>query len=208
MRFDIILPTVLRPSLGAAIESVIAQTHTEWHLWIGMDGFMFKPEEVPDIIDVYKDRRITFIGVQKKKDKKSFGFKGAMARNLMILKSGQETANPVIAYIDDDDIWLPNHLTTIERYGRLNDKANMFRSAGQEMRLKRKSPRSKEKRIKLGQVNYTDPLTVGMAHTREIFELTNYWQECDNHDHVLWQEMLESGGVPEIGEDITYRFNR
>jgi hypothetical protein len=60
----------------------------------------------------------------------------------------------------------------------------------------------------MGPVNSQDILTVGMAHTREIFNKTSGWQPVDNHDHLLWREMLATGGVPAIAHEVTFEFER
>jgi hypothetical protein len=194
LSFDIILPTILRPSLKETIDSVLYQNYRDWHLWIILDGVDLNYFTIP-VHD-----QITTLEISRIRQ----GYNGAKARNLGI----QQGSNPFIAYIDDDDIWLPHHLTTIAQYSTVNQEANMFRTAGQEMRHKHKHPRSSKKRIRLGQINSDDPLTVGISHSREIFDQTPGWQECDNHDHILWKDMIDAGGVPIVGDDVTFYFHR
>jgi hypothetical protein len=195
MQFDVILPTIDRGSLFAAINSVCQQTHQEWTLWIVQDGIL-----VSDLLtQAFPDPRVRFIHKERTVDDS-----GASARNL-----GIQYGNAAwIAYLDDDDIFLPNHLQMFSELGRLHPEANMLRTIGQSFSWRHKSPRSSKLVRKLGPVNSQDILTVGMAHTREIFNKTSGWQPVDNHDHLLWREMLAAGGVPAIAHEVTFEFER
>lgn len=193
MSFDIILPSVGRLSVFQAIESVLHQDYSDWHLWIVCDGMKGLDRAIGD-------SRVTVLG----SDVPQHGDFGAWARNTGIA-AGQ---NPWIAYIDDDDVWLTNHLSTITSLHESNPHATMIHTAGQSFYLRRKSPRSKERVFKLGQVNIIDVLTVGMSHTRELFNRTNGWQPRDNHDKLLWNEMLSLGGSPLVDNAVTFQFAR
>lgn len=214
MHFDVILPTIGRPSLKVAIESVAKQEYRDFSLRIVSDGaFIGWPGEEDPIgwQAIIGDTRHTveLLG-------KCHGDYGAAARNTAVR---QEFAKAVfkdevwgqegwVAYIDDDDVWLPNHLTILSELGRLHPEANMLRTIGQSFSWRHKSPRSSKLVRKLGPVNSQDILTVGMAHTREIFNKTTGWQPVDNHDHLLWREMLAAGGVPAIAHEVTFEFER
>jgi len=197
MHFDIILPTTGRDSLVAAVESVVGQTHEDWSLQISCDGQVFMPgDAIPDLGPRFKP----VVGSVEPQ-----GGYGGPARNLGILMSQAESW---IAYIDDDDEWLPNHLETLAKLIEENPGVNMVRTAGQSFMMKHKSPRSSKLVKKMGAVNSTDFLTVGMAHTREVFDKTDGWQPCDNHDHMLWKQMLASGGIAAETDAVTYHFKR
>lgn len=193
MTFDIILPSIGRLSLFQAIESVLHQEHQDWKLWIVCDG-------ISGLARAIGDSRVTVLGSEVP-NHNDFG---AWARNKGIAIG----TNPWIAYIDDDDVWLPNHLSTISSLIQQHPEATMIKTAGQSFSWRHKSPRSKEKRRKLSAVNNTDILTVGMAHTRELFERTNGWLPCDNHDKILWNLMLTIDGKPVISQDVTFEFAR
>lgn len=198
MGFDIILPTIGRPSLSVAIQSVLAQEYQDFKLyvirdrWDGEDG-------IP-----WEDPRVITFGVEGGENDY-----GAFARNagIRVPSLGPDAkVNDWIAYIDDDDQWLPHHLTVLSAYVAMG--ATMVRTAGQSFKMSRRSPRSSERRQKMGPVNYTDILTVGMAHTRELYNKTRGWQPCDNHDHILWSDMLAMGGIPRVSEAVTFLFER
>ena len=195
MKFDIILPSIGRPSLRDALDSVFAQDYKDWNLY------------------VYEQGSITDLNVYHANGVQAFTYwndvivrndYGAHARNCMI----SYARNPWIAYIDDDDIWSPNHLSTLRDLLLVNPEATMLHTAGQSFSWKHRSPRSKRLARKLGAINSTDTLTVGMAHTRELFSKTQGWQPCDNHDKLLWQEMLLSGGKPATSDTVTFQFER
>lgn len=193
MKFSIVLPTIGRDSLAATVASVIAQDHQDWEMTIVCDGGC-GPHPT--------DQRIVIIGVVGQEARHDDS--GAWARNWGI----NMTQNPWIAYIDDDDIWHPNHLSTLSSLLVASPHATMLRTAGQAFSWRRKSPRTKKHIRRLGAVNSTDILTVGMAHTRELFLRTQGWRPQDNHDKLLWNEMLEKGGVVAQTDLVTFEFER
>ena len=224
--FDVILPTIARPSLREAVISVANQTHKNLSLRIAYDGYIGWPEEGEDPLGWQEalrgtDVRYTVMGLGGKQPRNDYG---AYARNHEVrqelLKSLRGSAEELkidwpepdpdswVAYIDDDDEWLPNHLATIAKLIEDNPGVNMVRTAGQSFMMKHKSPRSKKLVRKMGVVNSTDILTVGMAHTRGIFDKTQGWQPCDNHDHLLWKEMLAAGGKAVVSDAVTFHFRR
>ena len=191
MIFDIVLPTIGRDSLENAIESVIAQTHDNWTLWVVGDHYEAHNEDWPNnILPLY---------VQGPRDDY-----GTLARNWGVKAGDAEW----IAYIDDDDEWHPHHLTTLAHLHEEHPGATMLKTAGQEFRMKHKHPRSSKKVRKLGPINTRDFLTVGMAHTRGIFARTNGWQPHDNHDHALWHAMIQGGGHYATSDIVTFIFRR
>ena len=192
MKFSVVLPTVGRPSVFAAVKSVIDQSYNNWELTIVHDGGGNDFPQDPRILEIYY------------RDMPAHNDSGAWARNLAISRGQADW----IAYIDDDDVWLPNHLTVLEKCATLHPEANMLRTFGQSFSWRHKSPRSSKLVRKLGPINSQDILTVGMAHTRELFNKTTGWQPVDNHDHLLWREMLATGGVPAIAHEVTFEFER
>lgn len=191
MQFDIIIPTINRDSLKAAVESVYAQRYPHWTLFVVGDGVM------PDI-DYYDEDRIRVLSIDSTNDS------GASQRNMGICIG----TNPWIAYLDDDDIWYPDHLSRIVELHEENPEATLFKTAAQEMVLSRKSPRHKKERMKLRCVNTKDPLTITLAHSRELFYKTNKWVNKPNHDHILFNDMLSVGGVLAKTDDVTVLFLR
>jgi len=195
MNFDIVLPTILRSSLHNTIDSVVNQTHHEWTLHIIQHG-----DYASDMMmQMWPDSRIRWHHIDKHGEDS-----GASARNFGISQGTSDW----ICYIDDDDEYLPNHLTTLVSLSTLNPEANMLRTAGQSFSWKHKSPRSSKLIKKFGAVNDTDILTVGMAHTRELLNRSSGWKPEDNHDKKLWNEMLSLGGKSAVTNQVTFQFER
>ncbi len=89
MKFSIVIPTYNRASfLPKAIESVLAQTYTEWELIIVDDG---STDNTKEVVSKYNDSRITYI-YQKNAERSA-------ARNNGILHSNGD----YICFMDSDE---------------------------------------------------------------------------------------------------------
>jgi glycosyltransferase involved in cell wall biosynthesis len=97
---SIIIPTYNRAYiLENAIKSVLEQTYSAWELIIVDNG---STDNTPDCVNKFKDNRITTI-----KEANNLG--PALARN-----KGLEVANGEwITYLDSDNEFLPNYLTSM-----------------------------------------------------------------------------------------------
>ncbi len=84
-----------RDRLIKAIESVRAQSYPHWELCLVCDGG--KP--VDDIVKKYNDPRIIF---QHNSQNKGYGYTANTAFSL--------SKGAYIAYLGDDDVWMPDHL--------------------------------------------------------------------------------------------------
>lgn len=100
----VITPTYNRAEyLGTAIDSVLNQSFTDWELLVIDDN---KPESearkaTAEVMSRYSDSRIRYI-----QNKNNMG--GAAARNVGIYEAKGE----YIAFLDDDDMYLPDRLET------------------------------------------------------------------------------------------------
>ena len=98
----VITPTYNRAQyLNHAVDSVIAQTYTDWELLVVDDN---KPDSearkaTAEVMSHYCDPRIHYI-----QNEKNMG--GAAARNVGIFQAKGE----YIAFLDDDDLYLPDRL--------------------------------------------------------------------------------------------------
>jgi glycosyltransferase involved in cell wall biosynthesis len=108
---DILLPTFdPKPALiRRAIRSVIDQTHGDWSLFVIQDGGEIAPTQ---IIEAPDDARVHFLSIPRQ---------GKAAALNHAMKQGRAK---YVAYLDDDDVWYPNHLhvalsTMCERQIRL-----------------------------------------------------------------------------------------
>lgn len=99
---SVITPTYNRAQyLSQAVDSVIAQTYTDWELLVVDDN---KPDSearraTAEVMSHYSDSRIHYI-----QNERNMG--GAAARNVGIFQAKGE----YIAFLDDDDMYLPDRL--------------------------------------------------------------------------------------------------
>lgn len=110
--FSVILPTYNRANMiGKAIESVLAQTYTNWELIVVDDG---STDNTKQVVEAYNDTRIRYIYQQNAER--------SAARN-----NGIDNANGVyVCFIDSDDYFLPNHLTEFYKEIEKDADAGMF----------------------------------------------------------------------------------
>lgn len=203
MHFSVILPTIGRESLGRAIDSVIAQTHKDWTLYVVGDGVQILFHTNPQIKELYIPGPNNDFGAKAR----NFGIAEALRNRCDLYRDIDLALEDWIAYIDDDDIWRVNHLGVIKNLMQIHH-ISAVRTSGQEFKMKHKSPRSSKLVKKMGPINTKDILTVGMAHTFRAYNTTKGWQPCDNHDKLLWKEMEKVGMGWAISGDITFEFER
>ena len=111
MKTDIILPIYKsNDKVFEAINSVLVQTYSNWHLYIIDDASQDNSLEI--IQDKYKinSDKITYFQFNKNK-------RAAACRNFVVKKGNGE----FIAFIDQDDAWLPDKLEQQVNYFRNNN---------------------------------------------------------------------------------------
>lgn len=95
--FTVVIPTYKRPDmLAEAIQSVLAQTFTDFELFVIDDH---SPDNTADVVASFTDPRLHYLLNERSK-----GASGA--RNTGIFRARGQW----IAFQDDDDIWLPDKL--------------------------------------------------------------------------------------------------
>ena len=96
---SVVMPTWNREhTIGHAIRSVVSQTHRHWELLICDDGSTDNTEAV---VAAFGDALIRYFKLPKAN--------GAVARN-----NGMRNASgELIAFLDSDNIWSPDYLTTV-----------------------------------------------------------------------------------------------
>ena len=89
------------PLVKRAIESIVAQTYPNWHLHLINDG---SPVDFAPILQTLHDPRISFY------DRPHQGKAAALNYAL------RHCHGALVAYLDDDDIWYPQHLEVAVDY--------------------------------------------------------------------------------------------
>jgi len=90
-------------TIGAAIESVLAQKYSRWELWIVLDGPAAAAQHV---VSNYRDPRIHLLRQEHSGE--------AAARNLAL----RHLTGEWVAFVDADDLLLPQHLELAAEYLR------------------------------------------------------------------------------------------
>jgi len=102
---SVITPTFNRPRyLRTAVESVVNQTLEDWELLVVNDG----GEDVRHVVDAFSDDRIRYFHRSRNEGK-------AACLNVALRRA----RGRYVAYLDDDDLWYPDHLETLA--GALGD---------------------------------------------------------------------------------------
>jgi len=103
--FSIILPTYNRKEyFKNALDSILNQENENWELIIINDGKIDLKDIIPE------DKRIKYI-----KNEKTIG--APASRNIGIKLAKSE----IIAYLDDDDEWLPDHLSISSKISHIRN---------------------------------------------------------------------------------------
>lgn len=171
--FSIVLPTNNRKEyFKNALSSILNQKNGNWELIIINDG----NDNVQDIIP--RDERIRYI-----KNKNTIG--ASASRNIGVKVSRGD----FIAYLDDDDEWLPEHLSLSQNILYSYD----FIYSGSKINKNGKlSPWYNEKFSykKLAQRNFIP--TPSVIHRRDLIYKAGLWDEKLNclQDWDLWCRML------------------
>jgi glycosyltransferase involved in cell wall biosynthesis len=109
---SVIMPTYNRGEIiRESIESVLKQDHKAFELIIVNDG---GDDEVKSIIDTFHDSRIRYVKILHS------GLAGALNAGL------KEAKGEYISYLDDDDIYYPDHLSMLLGISKRNNKEFVY----------------------------------------------------------------------------------
>ncbi|HMO50452.1 MAG TPA: glycosyltransferase [Kiritimatiellia bacterium] len=114
-RVSIVTSTYNRAEvIRAAITSVLAQDFVDWEMCVVGDC---TPDDTEGTLRSYGDSRLRFYNLPVKSPP---GSHGAIAKNHAIFSMAK---GDYIAYLDDDDIYRPNYLSTMMGYMQANPAA-------------------------------------------------------------------------------------
>lgn len=176
MAVDVIVPTYNRPGfLARALASIRAQTYQDYEIMVVNDG----GEDVRQLCQLF--------GAMYMKHSENRGLPAA--RNTGI----RATNCKLVAYLDDDDMWLPEHLEKLARLYE-NTQARLvysnsyywFDERGYDVMLNEDPDKEK-----LLERNMTPVCSV--MHERSLFfEAGGFDETLKNHeDYDLWLRMRE-----------------
>ena len=188
--------------LRECLDSMIAQTYTEWELFACNDG---STDSSLQILNEYaaEDRRITILD-----NPENMGVVKTLNRLLKVVPEDVD----FIARMDADDIALPDRLEKQIHYMQKNPHIDIV---GGQLEI------IDEKNNTLGYRRYaTDPITISknsicanpLAHPTVFFrkELINVLKEYRNipgcEDYDLWLRAIQNGAKPANLPDVILRY--
>ena len=181
-KVDIILPTY-KPDvilLKRAIDSILEQEYSDWILYLVQDG---NDIDLSSIIKSYNDQRINYLEIPHTGK--------ASALNFALQKGNSK----YIAYLDDDDIWYPNHLKVSISNMKANNAKFVHTDAYEVKITKAKDGKLKEisrKNLHLGLITDITLISIShinAVHERALFELTGYYDNSRQF-YIDWDMFL------------------
>lgn len=181
------LVSIIMPSYNTgrfikeSIESVLAQTYSNWELIIIDDC---SPDNTDDIVAPYLiDSRIRYI----KNDKNSGA---AVSRNRAL----REAKGKWIAFLDSDDLWHPEKLERQIQF--MQDQGHHFSYTNYIEIDERSAPNGKKvtgpKRItKQGMYNYCWPGCLTVMYDAEYIGLVQISDIKKNNDYAMWLKVCK-----------------
>jgi GT2 family glycosyltransferase len=165
---SVLMPTFNRKSLlPRAIRSVLDQTFTSFELIVVNDG----GEDVTEVVDSFKDDRIVLASIDVNRGK-SYALNRAIAASRASL----------VAYLDDDDIYYPDHLARCVGFLEENPHASLAYTDSVEAwssdaaLVSRKICSHEFDRRKMQEVdNYLPNLAI--VHRKSLFEKAGSYDE-------------------------------
>ena len=183
------LVSIITPAYNAAayiaetIESVLAQTYTNWEMLIVNDC---SKDNTPEIVESYaaKDKRIKLINLKQNSG-------AGVARNTAI----QNAKGRYIAFLDSDDLWKKDKLQKQIEFMQQNDYAftftsyEHFKETQENIQNQVQIPKSLNYNQAL-KGNKIGCLTV-MLDRRQIQSI--HFTTQKHEDYILWLNILKQG---------------
>lgn len=166
--------------ISQTIESVLAQTYQNWEMMIVDD---FSPDNSNEIIEKYcqKDSRIKLIKLKKNSGP-------AIARNRAI----EETKGKYIAFLDSDDLWLPEKLEK-QVYFMIENNLSLTYSSFYTID---ESGKKINTRIAQSSISYHDILKSNhIGNLTGIYDCEKlgkvYMDNVGHEDYTLWLKIMK-----------------
>ncbi len=168
--------------IGATIESVQKQTYLNWEMWIVLDTGT--KDNTSEVVRKYSDRdpRIHLVEI---KDGRGI----SLARNRALLLAKGE----FIAFLDSDDLWLPQKLEKQVRFMREN---NALFSCGGYRKISQDGSKEGYLRLPPKIQTYSDILAnnliscpTAMFNQAKLGKFQ--MKETPHEDYILWLEIIK-----------------
>lgn len=180
------LVSIIMPSyntarfIGQSIESVLAQTYTNWELIIVDDC---STDNTSDVVNGFDDKRIRFF-----KNNENVG--AAITRNFAL----KQTKGRWIAFLDSDDLWHPNKL--FKQISFMNDNGYFFSCTSCEnideesksLGIVNKSIKHITKRRML---QYCWPSCLTVMYDYNVIGLIQIENLKKNNDYAMWLNAIK-----------------
>lgn len=198
------LVSIIMPSYNTAlyieetIQSVLNQTYTNWELIIVDDC---SNDNTDEVLDTIKDNRIRYF-----KNEKNSG--AAVSRN----KALREAKGQWIAYLDSDDLWMPEKLEKQIKFMEENGYAFSYTNYeeidvdGNKTGVKVTGPK---KITKTGMFNYCWPGCLTVMYDANKIGLIQIEDIKKNNDYAMWLKVCRKANCYLLDEILgKYRKGR
>jgi len=197
------LVSIIMPSyntarfIGETINSVLSQTYTNWELIIVDDCSTDNTDEV--VGSFLSDERIRYL-----KNEKNSG--AAVSRNYAL----REAKGKWIAFLDSDDIWLPEKLE--KQIGFMTDNGYKFSYTNYEEIDENSVPLKRwvtgPKKIgKTGMYNYCWPGCLTVMYDYDTVGLVQIADIKKNNDYAMWLKVCKKAKCYLLNEKLS-RYRR
>lgn len=170
---SILLPTHNRRRyLGEALASALRQTHNHLEIFVVRDG----GQEVADVVDSFQDARVIFID-RKENRGKPYSLNEALS----------QARGKYIAYLDDDDVYYPNHVETLVKALEAQTDcqvaySDLYKTCCEVLPGGSRVPLSKHVEIsrdfdRFLMLYFNHVLHVSLMHRRELLDKTGLYNE-------------------------------
>lgn len=199
------LVSIIMPSYNTAeyiaesIQSVLSQSYTDWELIVVDDR---STDNTDDVINPYlTDKRVKYI----KNDTNSGA---AVSRNRAL----REARGKWIAFLDSDDIWMPDKLEKQVRYMEENDYHFTYtnyaeiNADGTKNGVTVTGP---QRVTKTGMFNYCWPGCLTVMYDAETVGLIQIADIKKNNDYAMWLKVCKKADCYLLNEELAlYRRGR
>ncbi|MBQ6052019.1 MAG: glycosyltransferase family 2 protein [Clostridia bacterium] len=185
--------------IAATLNSVLSQTYRNWELLIVDDCSTDNTDEV--VQQFLSDQRIRYI-----KNEQNSG--AAVSRNRAL----REAKGKWIAFLDSDDLWIPEKLERQIQFMEKNDYHFSYTNyaeidvSGKRNGIKVTGPK---KITKTGFLNYCWPGCLTVMYDRDIVGLIQIADIKKNNDYAMWLKVCQKADCYLLDEELAlYRRGR